>query len=147
MLREAKPKDVPHILLLIKELATYEREPKAVKNNEIELAKDLFVEKRCHAFVWEDKSAGIVGFALYFFGYSTWKGKTVYLEDLYLKPEFRRFGIGEKLFDAVVAVAKKEKVRRMDWQVLDWNTTAIKFYEKKGAILDPTWINGRFFLE
>jgi GNAT superfamily N-acetyltransferase len=147
MLREAELKDVPAIHALIKELAEFEREPDAVSNTESELAHTLFSERHGHAFVWDDKNHGVIGFALYFFGYSTWKGKTVYLEDLYVKPEFRQQKIGEKLFDAVVEVAKKEKVRRMDWQVLDWNTPAIKFYEKKGATLDPQWINGRLYFE
>jgi GNAT superfamily N-acetyltransferase len=145
MLRLAEQKDTKAILTLIQELATFEREPNAVSNTLDELSHALFNEKHCHAFVWDDEAHGIIGFALYYFGYSTWKGKTVYLEDLYVKPEFRKQKIGEQLFDAVVEVAKKEKVRRMDWQVLDWNTPAIKFYEKKGATLDPDWINGRMF--
>lgn len=145
MLREATPKDAAQILGLIKELAAFEREPDAVSNTLEELQDALFVEKRCHALVWDNLEHDIIGFALYYFGYSTWKGKTVYLEDLYVKPEFRQLKIGEQLFDAVVNLAKKEGVRRMDWQVLDWNTPAIKFYEKKGATLDPEWVNGRLF--
>jgi len=146
MLRTAQPKDTAAILGLIKELAAYEREPAAVVNTETALHNTLFVEKHAHALVWEHNET-IVGFALYFFGYSTWKGKTVYLEDLYVKPEFRQDKIGEQLFRAVVEVAKTEKVRRMDWQVLAWNTPAIKFYEKQHAQLDPEWINGRLFFE
>lgn len=145
MLRPAQLDDVAAIHGLIQELATFEREPDAVSNTINELAHALFVEKHCHAFVWDDAQHGVIGFALYYFGYSTWKGKTVYLEDLYVKPEFRQQKIGKKLFDAVMEVAKKEKVRRMDWQVLDWNTPAIKFYMKKGATLDAEWINGRLF--
>ncbi len=145
MLREATPKDAAQILSLIKELAAFEREPNAVSNTLDELQDALFAEKHCHALVWDSPEHGIIGFALYYFGYSTWKGKTVYLEDLYVKPEFRQLKIGEQLFDAVVDVAQKEGVRRMDWQVLDWNTPAIKFYEKKGATLDPEWVNGRLF--
>lgn len=147
MLREAKPNDTAAILELINELAAYEREPDAVVNTTAELHNTLFVEKQGHALVWEDEGKNIVGFALYFFGYSTWKGKTVYLEDLYVKPECRQHRIGEKLFHAVVDVAKKEKVRRMDWQVLAWNIPAIKFYEKQNALLDPEWINGRLFFD
>jgi ribosomal protein S18 acetylase RimI-like enzyme len=69
------------------------------------------------------------------------------LEDFYLKPEFRGSGFGSKLFDKVVEIAKERKVKRMDWQVLDWNTPAIDFYKRKNAILDEEWINGRFFFE
>lgn len=147
MLREALPEDTAAILELIKELAAYEREPDAVVNTLEALHHSLFIEKHCRALVWEDENKNVVGFALYFFGYSTWKGKTVYLEDLYVKPEFRQHKIGEKLFQAVVDVAKKEKVRRMDWQVLAWNMPAIKFYEKQNALLDPEWINGRLFFD
>ena len=147
MLRPAQPNDTRAILGLIKELAAYEREPDAVVNTEEALHKSLFIDKHCHAVVWENMDHDIVGFALYYFGYSTWKATTVYLEDLYVKPAFRQFKIGEKLFNSVVDVAKKEKVRRMDWQVLEWNTPAIKFYEKQKAHLDAEWINGRLFFE
>lgn len=147
MLRTAERKDTVQILGLIKELATFEREPNAVINTTEQLEKSLFDEKHCHAFVWEIEEGQIAGFALYYFGYSTWKGKTVYLEDLYVKPEFRQNKIGEKLFDAVVEVARKENVNRMDWQVLEWNTVAIEFYKNKNATLDPEWINGRLFFE
>lgn len=145
MLRPAEQNDIASILGLIKELAAFEREPDAVSNTLEQLQHALFVEKHCSALVWEDSEHGVIAFALYYFGYSTWKGKTVYLEDLYVKPEFRQLKIGEQLFDAVVDVAKKAGVRRMDWQVLEWNTPAIKFYEKKGATLDGEWINGRLF--
>ena len=145
MLRAAEHQDTKAILGLIQELAVYEKEPLAVVNTEEELYDSLFVEKHCFAWVWDDIEKGVIGFALYFFGYSTWKGKTVYLEDLYVKPEFRKHKIGEALFHAVVEVAKKEKVRRMDWQVLEWNEPALKFYEKQRAQLDPSWINGRLY--
>lgn len=143
MLRNAEHKDTPSILALIRELATYEREPDAVVNTEQELAFSLFEEQHCYALVWDDTQHGVVAFALYFFGYSTWKGKTLYLEDLYVKPEFRQQNIGEQLFQEVVRIAKQAGVRRMDWQVLAWNEPAIKFYKKQNALLDPEWINGR----
>lgn len=144
MLRQAIPDDTKAILELIKELAIYEKEPDAVLNTEEELHRDLFIDKRCFALVWDDEKSGVVGFALYYFGYSTWKGKTIYLEDLYVKPEYREQKIGGKLFEAVIEVAKAHQVRRMDWQVLAWNTPAIEFYKKYNALLDPEWLNGRF---
>lgn len=147
MLRRAEQKDTAAILGLIRELAEYEKEPDAVVNTEEALAKDLFEDAICSALVYEIPENGVVGFALYYFGYSTWKGKTVYLEDLYVQPEFRKAGIGAILFDAVVEIAKKEQVRRMDWQVLEWNEPAIKFYKKQGSLLDPEWINGRLFFD
>lgn len=145
MIRNAETQDTAGILSLIKELAAYEREPDAVVNTEQELAYSLFEEEHCHALVWEDNHHGIVAFALYYFGYSTWKGKTLYLEDLYVKPEFRRQNIGGQLFKEVVRIAKQTGVRRMDWQVLNWNEPAIKFYKKQNALLDPQWINCRLY--
>jgi GNAT superfamily N-acetyltransferase len=143
-LRAAKPGDEVAIHALIVELAVYEREPDAVINTPENLYVDLFVDEVCHAFVLENQDE-IVGFALYYTGYSTWKGRTVYLEDLYVKPTHRQGGAGGVLFDAVVQKAKELGVKRMDWQVLDWNEPAIQFYKKKQATLDSQWINGRLF--
>jgi GNAT superfamily N-acetyltransferase len=143
-LREARPGDETAIHGLIVELAVYEREPDAVINTPENLYKDLFEDKICSAFVLESESE-IIGFALYYAGYSTWKGRTIYLEDLYVKPAFRQGGAGSMLFDAVVDKARALGVKRMDWQVLDWNEPAIQFYKKKQATLDAQWINGRLF--
>lgn len=129
---------------MIVELAVFERAPDAVINTVESLHKDLFVEQRCAAIIAEEQDQ-IVGFALYFFGYSTWKGKTLYLEDLYVQEAKRVMGIGQALFNAVVEVAKQEKVRRMDWQVLEWNQPAIEFYKKNNAVLDGEWVNGRLY--
>ncbi|MFM7596492.1 MAG: N-acetyltransferase family protein [Flavobacteriales bacterium] len=142
--RPAVLSDVPAIHGLIVELAVYEREPDAVINTISSLEADLFIQKRCFAEVSEFEGE-IVGFALYFFGYSTWKGRTLYLEDLYVKETYRKHGIGQALFNTVVEIAKREGVRRMDWQVLEWNTPAIAFYKKNKALLDGEWINGRLF--
>ena len=89
----------------------------------------------------------IVAFTIYYTSYSTWKGPCMYLEDLYVLPDHRRSGIGEVLFDAVVAICKERGYARMDWQVLDWNEPAIKFYQKKEARLEEEWLNGRLFFE
>ncbi len=142
--RDAILADVPAIHALIIELAVYERAPNEVINTISSLEKDLFVHKSCFAQVSEHEGA-IVGFALYFFGYSTWKGRTLYLEDIYVKEAFRKLGIGQALFNTVIEIAKREKVRRMDWQVLEWNTPAIAFYKKNKALLDEEWINGRIY--
>jgi GNAT superfamily N-acetyltransferase len=142
--RAAKISDVTAIHALIIELAVFEREPDAVINTISSLEADLFVHKRCFAEVSELEGE-VVGFALYFFGYSTWKGRTLYLEDIYVKESYRKHGIGQALFNTIVEIAKREGVRRMDWQVLEWNTTAIAFYEKNKALLDGEWINGRLY--
>ena len=92
-----------------------------------------------------EEAGEVIGFAIYYTSYSTWKGPCIYLEDLYVLPEKRNLHAGSKLFDAVVAIAKERKVARMDWQVLDWNQLAIDFYERKGATIDKDWYNGRMF--
>lgn len=146
IIRPAQRGDEGAIMDLIHGLAAYEKAPQEVVNTATELGTHLFDEKVCDALVAE-ADGKVVGFALFYTNYSTWKGKCLYLEDLFILPENREHGIGSKLFDEVVNIAKKRGVRRMDWQVLDWNEPAIKFYQKKKAHLDPEWINGRLFFE
>ena len=143
-IRKAVSGDEDSILELIKELAVYEKEPNAVINTSEQLAKHLFTDTICEAFVAlvDEK---VIGFSLFYTSYSTWKCPCIYLEDLYVRPRFRRTGGGSKLFNAVVDVAKERKVARMDWQVLGWNQLAIDFYKRKNAIIDDDWCNGRFF--
>ena len=144
-IREAKIGEEEAIHCLISELDLYEKAPNEVTNTLENLRIDLFVDRVCEALVVENEVSEIVGFALYYRSYSTWKGRCLYLEDFYIKPEFRRGGIGSELFVRVVEVAKKWEVKRMDWQVLDWNEPAIEFYKKHKAVLDPEWVNGRLF--
>lgn len=143
-IRVAQRGDEHAIMQLINALALYEKAPDEVVNTTEDLGKHLFDEKICDALVVEEDDM-IVGFALYYTNYSTWKGKCLYLEDFFILPEYRRGGIGSQLFDRVVEIAKERGVRRMDWQVLDWNEPGINFYKKKKAVLDPEWINGRLF--
>jgi GNAT superfamily N-acetyltransferase len=145
-IREAKPGDEAEIFELIYALAVYEKAPEQVTNSPKQLAKDLFDDKICSAIVAEE-DGHIVGFSLYYISYSTWKGKCLYLEDFFVIPEKRKAGIGGKLFEKTVAIAKNLGVRRMDWQVLEWNEPAIDFYRKQNAILDAEWINGRLFFD
>lgn len=144
-IREARLGDEHAILGLIIELAIYEKAPNDVINTAENLAVDLFTDRICEALVVENEVGAIIGFALYYTSYSTWKGRCLYLEDFYIQPEFRRGGIGSVLFEKVVSIAKERGVKRMDWQVLDWNEPAISFYKKQEAILDPEWLNGRLF--
>jgi len=143
-IRAAEPKDVEAIFGLINELAHYEKAPEQVTNTAHQLAIDLFQDKICHAIVAE-KNEEMVGFALYYISYSTWKGRCLYLEDFYVKESRRKQGIGALLFEEILEIAKKMQVKRMDWQVLEWNEPAIEFYKKYDAILDPEWLNGRLF--
>ena len=146
LIREVVPEDVSSVLDLIKGLAEYEKDLAAVMNTDEKLHDDLFVHKYCEAFVAEADNI-VIGFALYFTSYSTWKGPCVYLEDLYVIPEHRSKGAGSKLFDRVVQVAKQRGVARMDWQILDWNQSAIDFYKRKSATIDEDWFNGRLFFD
>ena len=142
--RASKPGDEQSIYDLVKALAVYEKAPDEVINTPEQIAKDLFENEICYAYVAEDNNL-IIGFALYYVSYSTWKGKSLYLEDLFVLPEFRKEGVGGLLFDEVVATAKRWNVKRMDWQILDWNEPALSFYKKKNAHLDSGWVNGRLF--
>lgn len=145
-IRQAQPGDEIEIFNLIYALAVYERAPEQVTNTPKQLAKDLFEDKICSALVAEEENQ-IVGFSLYYTSYSTWKGKCLYLEDFFVVPEMRKTGIGMKLFQKTIDIAKELGVKRMDWQVLEWNDPALNFYRKNNAILDPEWINGRLFFD
>jgi GNAT superfamily N-acetyltransferase len=142
LIREAKPKDISAVLQLIRELANFEREPKAVVNTESELHQHIFKDKICNAIVADDNNE-VIGFALYYNSYSTWKGKCLYLEDLYVQEARRKHGIGALLFEKIISIAKYQKVRRLEWLVLDWNQPAIQFYKKYEANLDNSWLNGK----
>lgn len=145
IIRNSFPSDMVRVLELIQELATYEKAPNEVINTVENLLRDCFGERKvCDCIVAEvDKQ--VVGFALFYSGYSTWKGRTLYLEDILVTESARGKGIGGLLFEKVVAIAKDRRVKRMDWQVLNWNESAINFYKKYEAILDDEWTNGRLF--
>lgn len=145
-IRKVQPKDVAVVLDLINALAIYEKEPDGVINTVEKLYDDLFVHNYCEAFVAEVKG-DIIGFALFYTSYSTWKGPCIYLEDLFVVPNERGTGAGSLLFDRVVQEAKDRGVARMDWQIIDWNQPAIEFYKRKNAIIDNDWLNGRLFFE
>lgn len=145
-IRKAVRGDETAILGLIKELAEYERESDAVINTAEKLAVDLFNDKICDCFVYVHDN-NIIGIALYYISYSTWKGRCLYLEDLYVQPQYRRLGAGKLLFEELLKEAHRLGVKRMDWQVLEWNEPAINFYKSIGATLDPEWLNGRIFFE
>ena len=146
-IRVAEPGDETAIHELIQALADYERAPDEVINTPEQLFIDLFEDNVCDAFVVESEEQKVVGFALYYTSYSTWKGRCLYLEDFYVLPEHRRGGIGSELFQRVVDVARERGVKRMDWQVLEWNEPALAFYRKQEAVLDPEWVNGRLFFD
>jgi GNAT superfamily N-acetyltransferase len=139
-IRLATHEDVPEMLSIIRELAEYEKEPHAVQATEQDLLRDGFgPEARFHALMAE-KDGQIAGMALYFYNWSTWKGRAgIHLEDLFVRPVFRGCGIGKALLSAVAAVAVREGCARLQWDVLDWNQPAIDFYQGLGAKILDQW--------
>ena len=142
-IRRGVEADLPQVLGLIKELALYEKAPEAVTNNLAAMQRDGFGPAPIFSFfVLENHEANIIGLALFYTAYSTWKGRMLYLEDLVVTESARRGGLGRLLFDAVVAEARATDAVRLKWQVLDWNEPAIDFYKKLGANIENEWLNG-----
>ncbi|NYF79310.1 GNAT family N-acetyltransferase [Granulicella arctica] len=139
-IRQAIPSDVPQILAFIRELAEYERDLDAVLATEADLLRDGFTEpKRFHCLIaeWGNQPAGM---AHYFYSYSTWTGHAgIYIEDLFVRSEFRGKGIGKELLASVAAVAVAEGCPRLEWSVLDWNQPSIDFYHQMGAVMKSEW--------
>lgn len=142
VVRESQAGDVKDILNLVKELALFEKAPDEVINTEENMLADGFGDIPLYGSYVALLDNKIVGFALYYYRYSTWKGKCLYLEDLYVIEDCRRMGIGNKLFEEIVRKAESEKCNRLNWQVLDWNIHAVIFYNKFGARYDKDWWNG-----
>ena len=139
IIRKGTPKDMPAVLSLIKELAVFEKEPDAVVVTVDDLVRDGFSENPLfHCFVAELEEQ-IIGIALYYYRYSTWKGKTIHLEDLIVQEKHRGIGVGMALYKESIKQGKKDGVRRMEWAVLDWNQNAIDFYQKTGAKVLSDW--------
>lgn len=134
-------------LELITELAVYEKAPNEVVTTEQQLIEDGFGPDKIFDIFVAEKEGRIVGIALYYTKYSTWKGRCLFLEDIIVTEKLRGQGIGKLLFEEVVLVAKQRGVQRMEWQVLDWNEPALNFYRKYNAILDGEWLNGKFTFE
>ncbi len=146
--RKGTEADLPQAHALIVELAVYEKAPQEVTNTVADMRRDGFGAQPIFEFhVAESAEEGIVGLALFYKAYSTWKGKMLFLEDIVVTERLRRQGIGRLLFDAVVTAAQTGNYHRMKWQVLDWNEPAIQFYRSIGAHLDGEWINCNFSAE
>lgn len=147
MIRKGDKKDLSHVLGLIKELAIYEKAPNEVEVTVAQMEEWGFGKDKQFDFFVAEKDGKIVGLALYYYKYSTWKGKCLFLEDIIVTESERKHGFGKLLFDAVAQVAKKDKVKRMEWQVLEWNEPAIKFYKKTPTVFDNEWVNCKLTYE
>jgi len=138
-IRKADKNDLAAIHALVTELAVYENEPDAVTATLTDYKTD-FEAGIFQAQVAEDEE-GIVGMALYYMAYSTWKGRMLFLEDFVVTQRYRRKGVGKLIFEAVIEEARRLKANRMKWQVLDWNEPAINFYKKYNARIESGWLN------
>lgn len=145
-IRKAEKNDLPEVLLLIKELALFEKQPQEVTISLQELEKDGFGKSPLFWIILAENNNKIVGMSFYYIRYSTWKGRCLYLEDLVVKEAYKQQGIGKLLFEATLKEAKKMKASLITWQVLDWNQPAINFYKKFNAELDSEWLNGKIRL-
>lgn len=140
-IRKATENDFEAILGLIKELAAFENAPEKVLNTveQMKAEQELF-----HCYVVETADLEIIGMALYYFAYYTWVGKSLYLDDLYVKEAYRGYGIGSDLLTLLFQIARENNCKRVRWQVLNWNAPAIALYKKCGADIDNEWSNCDF---
>ncbi len=147
MVRKGKINDIPSVLDLIKELAHYEKAPGEVEVTVEQMQRWGFGEDAVFEFFVAEIDSKIVGIALYYYKYSTWKGKCLFLEDIIVTEKERGKGYGKMLFEAVAREAKEKRVKRMEWQVLNWNKPAIEFYKKYPSRFDEEWINCKLIFE
>lgn len=140
-IRPGTKADLPRTLELIKELAAYEKAPHEVSNTLSRMEEDGFGKNPIFGFFVAENERGIVGISVYYYRYSTWKGKRLYLEDIVVTEKERGSGLGKLLFDRTMQQCIDDNCTGMMWQVLDWNEPAINFYKKYQAKLDYEWVN------
>ncbi len=143
-IRSGNPDDLPQVLQLVCELATYEREPHAVIASIQDYSRD-FADQWFDLIVAEVDNQ-IIGAAIYYRSYSTWKGRMIFLEDLIVTEAWRQNGIGTRLFLHLLEEARSMHTRVIKWQVLNWNTPALSFYAKHQALIEKDWWNGKIVL-
>lgn len=141
IIRKGKKEDIFQVFELVRELAKYEQELDQVVNTPQKMEKDAFGDMPVFEFIVAEDYGKIVGTSIYYFRYSTWKGKRLYLEDIVVTEKSRGKGIGKMLFDQTIENGKNAGCTGMMWQVLDWNTPAIEFYKKYNTDFDKGWIN------
>ena len=140
VIRKAETADLVQVYGLIKELAIFENEPNEPTNPLKKFVEEGTCKNPRYHVIVADENGTIVGIALYYYGYTTWKGSMIYLDDLVVKETHRKHGIGKRLMDELISIAKDEKIKQVRWQVLDWNENAINFYKKYPVTFDATWI-------
>ncbi|MGB5322763.1 N-acetyltransferase family protein [Lutimonas sp.] len=139
ILREGQKSDMRAVLFLIKELASFEKEADAVELSVEDLERDGFGAHPLFKVFVAERIGEIAGMALFYERYSTWKGRSIHLEDLIVKQEYRGEGIGKALYTKVLTYAHQQKLKRVSWEVLDWNKVAIDFYNSTGAKILDSW--------
>ncbi len=142
-IRQGTKEDLPRVLELVRELALYEKAPDEVTNTVQMMEEDGFGENPVFGFfvAVKEETQQIIGISIFYYRYSTWKGRRLYLEDIVVTESERGYGAGKLLFDRTLQKCLDDNCTGMMWQVLDWNTPAINFYQKYGADLQSEWIN------
>ena len=139
-IRAGNVADMHDVHQLIMELARFEKAPEQVITNPNMLAEHGYGERdNFNILIAEDESKKVIGICLYYMAYSSWKGRILFLDDIIINEPYRNKGIGTLLMQELFAICKQQNIKQMRWQVLDWNETAIQFYEKLGAIVDKDW--------
>ena len=138
VIRKIEEIDFPVLITLFREFALFEKLPEKMTNTVEQMLRE---KEYLTGFVAVNAADEIMGYATYFFGYYTWIGKSLYMDDLYVRPDFRGQGIGTMLINEVIAFAKSEKCKKLHWQVSEWNQPAIDFYKSIGANVDAVESN------
>ena len=139
-IRKAVKKDMVSVLDLITELAIYEKQEEQVQTTVADLERDAFGKNPLFHVLLAEKEGVLAGMVFYYYGYSTWKGKMLYIDDIVVTERFRRFGVGQALFDYMRGEARRESANQIRFHVLNWNEPAVKFYKKNGVVFDDEWI-------
>jgi GNAT superfamily N-acetyltransferase len=151
IVRKATINDISTIHALVHELAVYEKSPEShtatISEYERDFNEGIFESQVAIDYSTSTEGGVVVGMILYYMAYSTWRGRMLYLEDFVVTESYRKFGVGQLLFDKFLEVAREKDCFMVKWQVLDWNEPAIRFYEKNNAIIESDWYNGKIFLK
>ncbi len=139
--RYGKTEDIAQVYELIKELASYENALHEVETSVEKLTEDAFGDNPLYGLIVAEADDILIGISIYYYRYSTWKGKRLYLEDILVTEKQRGKGIGSKLFEATARHASEEGCSGMNWLVLDWNEPALNFYKKYNAFFEPEWVS------